>query len=57
MLIESVYMYIKNIGFFFMEGPHPTVPSVKTTDSLASFIPNYKFQCKFNLKNENGNFQ
>ena len=32
MLIESVYTYIKNIGLFFMEGPHPTVPSVEMAD-------------------------
>ena len=46
MLTESVYMYIKNIGLFFHEGPHPTVPSVKMADALASYISNYKFQHK-----------
>ena len=29
-----------------MEGPHPTVPSVKMADALASYISNYKFQHK-----------
>ena len=40
-----------------MEGPRPKVPSVKTTDTLASYICNYKFQFKFNLKIENCKFQ
>ena len=40
-----------------MEGPHPTVRSVKIADALASYISNYKFQFKFNLKNKNGKFQ
>ena len=35
-----------------MEGPHPTVPSVKIAD-----IINYKFQFKFNLKIEDCKFQ
>ena len=33
-----------------MEGPHPTEPSAKIADALASFISNYKFQFKLNLK-------
>ena len=40
-----------------MEGPHPTLPSVKMADILASYIPSYKFQFKFNLKIENCKFQ
>ena len=35
-----------------MEGLHPTVPSVKMADALASYISSYKFQFKFNLKIE-----
>ena len=31
-----------------MEGPHPTVPSVK----MARYISSYNFQFKFNLKIE-----
>ena len=42
MLFESVHIHIKNIGLFFMEGPHTTVPSVKMTDTLASYISNYE---------------
>ena len=42
MLIESVRMHIKNI--------HPTVPSVKMANASASYICNYKFQFKFNVK-------
>ena len=40
-----------------MEEPQPTVPSVEMVDALASYIPSYKFQFKFNLKNENGKFE
>ena len=40
-----------------MERRHPTVPSVKIADSLASYISYYKFQFKFNLKIEKGKFQ
>ena len=40
-----------------MEGPHPTVLSVKMADTLSSYIPNYKFQFKFNLKIEIVNFK
>ena len=36
-----------------MEGPHPTVSSVKMADALTSYIFNYKFQFKFSLKIEN----
>ena len=57
MLFESVHIYIKNIGLFFMEGPHTTVPSVKMTDTLASNISNYEFQFNLNLKIENCKFQ
>ena len=57
MLIESVHMHIKSIGLFFMEGPHPIVPSVKMADALSTYISNYKFQFKFNLKIENCKFQ
>ena len=39
-----------------MEGAHPTVPSVKMADTLASYISN-EFQIKFNLKIENCKFQ
>ena len=35
-----------------MEGPHPTVPSVKMADALASHLSSYKFQFQFNLKIE-----
>ena len=35
-----------------MEGPHPTVASVKMADALASYISNYKSQFKFNWKIE-----
>ena len=57
MLVESVYMHIKNIGLFFHGRLHHTVPSVKMTDVLASYISHYKFEfslrianCKFQLK-------
>ena len=40
-----------------MEGPHPTVPSVKIADALASYKSKYKFQFKFNLKIEYCKFQ
>ena len=40
-----------------MEGPHPTASSAKMGDALASYISNYKFQFKFSLKKENGQFQ
>ena len=50
MLIESVHMYIKNIRLFFMKGSHPTVPGVKMADASASYISNYKFQFKSDLK-------
>ena len=40
-----------------MEEPQPTVPSVEMVDALASYISSYKFQSKFNLKNENGKFE
>ena len=36
-----------------MEGPHPTVSSVKMADALTSYISNYKFKFKFSLKIEN----
>ena len=39
-----------------MEGPHPTVPSVKMADALASYISNYRFIFKFNSKIENCKF-
>ena len=39
-----------------MEEPHPTAPSVKMVDDLASYIANYKFQLNFNLKIENCKF-
>ena len=39
-----------------MEGPHPTVTSVKMAGVLASYIPNYKFKFKFNLEIENYKF-
>ena len=39
-----------------MEGPHYTVPSVEMADALSSYISNYKFQFKFNLKIENHKF-
>ena len=51
MLIESAMVH------FFMEGPHPTIPSVKMADTLDSYISNCKFQFKFNLKIENCKFQ
>ena len=35
-----------------MEGPHPTVPSVKMADALASYLSSYNLQFKFNLKIE-----
>ena len=40
-----------------MEGPHPTVPSVKIADTLASYISNYIFQFKFSLNIENCKIQ
>ena len=40
-----------------MEVPHPTVPIVEMADTLASYISNYKFAFKFNLKFENCKFQ
>ena len=40
-----------------MEGHHIIVPGVKKADTLASYISNYKFQFKFNLKIENCKFQ
>ena len=39
-----------------MEGPHPTVPSVKMADALASYISNYRFKFKFNSEIENCKF-
>ena len=51
-----MYIYIKNIGLFFYFF-HPTVPSVKMVDVLARYISSFKFQFKFNLKNENGKFE
>ena len=39
-----------------MEGPHPTVPSVKMAGTLASYMSNYKFHFKFNLKLKIVNF-
>ena len=56
MLIECVHMYIKNIGLLF-PGPPSSLTSVKVADVLASYISNYKFQFKFNLKIENFKFQ
>ena len=38
MLTGFVYMYIKIMGYFFLEGPHPEVPSVKMIDALATII-------------------
>ena len=40
-----------------MEGPHPTVSSVRMADTLVRFISTYKFQFTFNLKLENCKFQ
>ena len=40
-----------------MEGPHPTVPSVKMADTLASYKSKCKFQFKFDLKIEYCKFQ
>ena len=54
MLIDSVHIYIKNIGLFFTV---PTVPSVEMADTLASYISNYKFQLQFNRKIETCKFQ
>ena len=52
MLTLFVYIYIlKALVYLFMEEPHPTVPSVKTVDALASYISNYKFKFKFKFKN------
>ena len=48
---------LKTLLYFFMEGPHPTVPSVKIANALTSYISNFKFQFKFNLKIENCKFQ
>ena len=47
MLVQSVH---KALAYFFMEEPHPTVPSIKIIYYLASCISNYKFQFKFSLK-------
>ena len=43
MLTGFVYVYIKKIGLFFIEGSHPSVPSIKTTNALASYTVNCKF--------------
>ena len=48
---------LKTLAYFFMEGNHLTVPSVKILDALASYISNYKFQFKFSLKKEDGKLQ
>ena len=47
---------LKTLAYFFMEGPHPTVPSGNLVDVLASYISNNKFQFKFSLKKEMVNF-
>ena len=54
-MIESVHMYIKNIGLFFIEGTHPTVSSVKMADALASYILNYKIKFSLRIKIVNFN--
>ena len=36
--------------YFVMEGSPPIVPGVKMANTLASYISNYKFQFKLNLK-------
>ena len=48
---------LKTLVYFFMEGSHPTVRSVKMADALASYIFNYKFKFKFSLRIENCKFQ
>ena len=58
MLIESFAHFqctflLKTLVYFFMEGRYPTEPSVKMVHTLTSYISNYKFQFKFNLKTEN----
>ena len=40
-----------------MERPHPTLPSVKMTEALASYICNCKFQFKVSLRIEKCKFQ
>ena len=40
-----------------MEAPRPAVPRVKMADALSSYISDYKFQFKFNLKIENCKFE
>ena len=40
-----------------MEGPHPTIPTVKMADALASYISNDKFKLKISLRFENCKFQ
>ena len=35
-------------SYSFMEGPHPTVHSVKMADALANYISTYKFQFQSN---------
>ena len=47
---------LKILVNFFMEGPHPTEPSVKMADALASYISNYKFKFKFKIKIGNCKF-
>ena len=44
-------MRVEIIGLFLMEGPHPIVPSAKTTYSLANYICNCKFYfiCKIKI--------
>ena len=40
-----------------MEAPRPAVPRVKMADALSSYISDYKFKFKFNLKIENCKFE
>ena len=48
---------LKALVYVFIEGPHPTVPSVKMADALVTYKSKYKFQFKFNLKVENNELQ
>ena len=45
MLIRFVYVYIKNKTsvYYFMEGPHAPVTSLKVTGALSSYICNCNF--------------
>ena len=57
MLTESVQIYIKNIGLLFHVRISSDSTQCQMADTLVTYISNYEFQFKFNIKTENYIFQ